>query len=142
MLFTLILICVAFATFFLLVVNCTNTTFELEENIRSCHACMQNVLQNRQKLMTKLNDIVAAYLDHESAAITSLKDIHTIFAKYPSLVSSNIITRLLNQINDAETQILLFKNQYVEHVKKYKLYIRNFPTCMLSWATKYDFKYI
>ena len=74
MLFTLILICVAFATFFLLVVNCTNTTFELEENIRSCHACLQNVLQNRQKLMTKLNDIVAAYLDHESAAITSLKD--------------------------------------------------------------------
>ena len=140
--FILISIFVAFAIFFLLVAKCTNTTFKLEENIRSCHACLQNVLQNRQKLMTKLNDAVAAYLGHESAALTSLKGIHTIFAKYPNLASITIFAKLLDKIEVAETQILQFKNQYVENVKQYKLYIRSFPTCLLSWATKYDFKYI
>ena len=142
MIFILISIFVVFAIFFLLVAKCTNTTFKLEENIRSCHACLQNVLQNRQKLMTKLTDAIVAYLGHESAAITSLKDVHTIFAKYPNLASITIFAKLLDKIEAAETDILYFKNQYVEDVKQYRIYIRSFPTCMLSWATKYDFKYI
>ena len=130
----------------------------LELITASLYSNISNYKERESKLLSKAEQFILEFLQHESdmhksvASIRSgngvkticdeetisFKDLKLTVENYPDLKSDKHISKILNQLEDSENAILNSKLLYNEYVTYYNTAIVSFPVSLLSglWKLK------
>lgn len=143
-----------------------NTIIKKENNINNAFSSMDVYLKKRYDLIPNLVECVKGYMKHENDILekivllrTSINKKHDetlinksnqldkeltklfgIVENYPNLKSNENFLNLQDEMNEIEDEISASRRTYNAHVNNYNIYIKRFPTSIISSILGYKKK--
>ncbi len=154
-----IIIVAAIIVFGILLANSYNNLIELEENVDSAWAQVENVLKRRADLIPNLVNTVKGYASHEEEVLTqitearasfnrantpneyaeanaqlerALSNLYVVVENYPELKANENFSNLQYELAGTENRISTERMRYNEAVQQYNTTIKRFPTNILA----------
>lgn len=153
-----VLVCVIGIIFSIFVSN-NNNLVKKGENVDSKWAQVDNLLQRRFDLIPNLVGSVKGYAGHEQKVISDISNARAklggaktpndkanandelqgalnrlliIQENYPNLKADKQFSSLMAELKGTENRLTVARRDYNESVKEYNLYIKQFPTNLIS----------
>jgi LemA protein len=136
-----------------------NRAISLEEQVQVAFSDIKVQEKRRVDLVYNLADCVKQYDKHEADTLIGIAEgrspdsstenvttlLNAVSAAYPELKSNENYKELMNELAMTENLIAEHRSNYNNQVRKYKQYVRTFPTSfflnMLGYETQ-DFEYL
>lgn len=129
-----------------------NKVQNLKLRIPKLQADIRSVKKMRSSLIGKANKVVDKYIVHESNVMSNIaksrtfsidkvetaSDFRTIIEDYPDLKANGSITKLLEQLENAEMKLLKYRTDYSTAVFQYNTKIHTFPFSLVRGMFKLD----
>lgn len=119
----------------------TNRNACLNQCVRVSYANLKAALNNRIRLISQLNDLVKFYIGHEATVLSDVSHASNLYMRYPQLQGNHIVQKLMSQINNAESDILMSKHVYNEYVAEYNAHLHCIGGAIFTIGTRYEFQF-
>lgn len=133
-----------------------NKAIVLEESIEESHSAIEKEEQRRLDLFTNLVDAIESYNDYESSTMQKIVDarktaksgdvekasekLSVVVEQYPDLKSQKNYQTTMQEFSITENRLADYRDNYNDFVKKYKRYVRKFPSKQILSISGYEIR--